>query len=537
MDGRFYRENPYGSARLGTQDDARRLDNPNGPVAVIGNTCLRLPDQEPGIIIGGAGSAKFSCLGAYQLVHPSTGSFFMLDVGGQYMSTSWHWNLAAGRDAYAVNPFGVSAYPDINHPVDLWSILQADDDLFDNAKRIIAMGVVNQDSKGENAWVGQSAKRWGSRIAMQKVLLEGRVTPRGFWETLNRIDTDDAFLKAIGRSSEGMPYNIYSTLVEMYAKKHNSEKEWGAIIGCLKDSFDWLSSPKAAAAVSGDADYLPELADPGKKVGVYYAQPSGSGTFNESLTRMVVGIAQLHCVRAGRGARPLFFIEEAVSCGGADFIKSAVSEFRKFFRTLLVYQSHGQLVHLMGKAGAEEIIDSCGMQLYMGGGIREISSARRLADTVGKVTIQLDDPMAQGNHRLRSEQARLAALLEGADPLKAAHIAGHEGAQSGQRRKSGRYALDPAEILGLKDEVLVISPGSGLPPVLANKLPAYWTNPAMAGRYGPDPLFPPLDRLGVQGRFFQRTRRFIREDVPRHLAHWPNHANGQVAYVQGYRTW
>ena len=345
----------------------------------------------------------------------------------------------------------------------------------------MGMGVVGQDAKGDNAWVAQGAKRWGTRIQIHQVLTEGRTIPAGFWNTLNRIETDDEYFKAIGRSAEGMPYEVHSTFVEMYSKKHNSEKEWGAIMGCLKDSFDFLSSPKVAASVSGTADYLSDVANPDKMVGVYYTPPSGSGKFNESLTRMVVGIAQLHCIRAGLGARPQFYLEEAATCGGADFIKSAVSEYRKYFRTLLVYQSFGQLEHLFGKAGAQEIIDSCGMQLYMGGGIRAIASAQQLADTVGKTTIHIDDPMAQGNHRLRAEQARLSALFDGTDPLKAAHLAAHERAQSLQRRKSGRYALDPAEILRLKDEVLVVSPGSGLPPLLANKLPAYWTNPAMAG--------------------------------------------------------
>lgn len=358
-----------------------------------------------------------------------------------------------------------------------------------------------------------------------------------FWHTLNRIETDDEYLKMLGRSSEGLPYEIYSTFVEMYAKKHTSEKEWGAIMGCLKDSFDWLSSPKVAKSVSGDADYLSDLANPHKKIGVYYVLPGGSGKLNESLTRMVVGIAQLHCARAGLGTRPLFYLEEAATCGGAEFIKSAVSEFRKYFRTILVYQSYGQLEHLFGKAGAQEIIDSCGMQLYMGGGIREISSAKRLADTVGKITIQIDDPMAQDSHRFKSQQAQLGVLFGGADPLQAAHQHQFERSQSQQQRKTGRYALDPAEILRLKNEVLVISPGSGLPPMLASKLPAYWTNSAMAGRYGPDPLFPPIDRVTVQGRFFKRTRRFIRKEVPEHLAHWPNHADGQIAYVQGYKTW
>lgn len=145
MDEQFYRDNPYGSARLGSADDAAKLNNPNGPVAMMEDTCIRFPDQEPSIIIGGAGSEKFSKLGAYQLVHPSTDSFFILDIGGQFMNVTWHWNLAENREAYALNAYGIGAYPEINHPVHLWGILKDDDYLFDNAKRIMAMGVIDQD--------------------------------------------------------------------------------------------------------------------------------------------------------------------------------------------------------------------------------------------------------------------------------------------------------------------------------------------------------------------------------------------------------
>lgn len=537
MDARFYRDNPYGSVGLASDEQFLSFNNPNGPVAMLDDKVLRFPDQEPSIVIGGAGSAKFSALGAYQLVHPSTHNFFILDVGGQYQSTTFHWNVAEGRKAYSINPYGISSYPDINHALNLWGILKEDEYLFDNAKRIMEMGVTDRDMGGDNAWVPKGAKRWGARILIVLVYLDGGVTPLSFWEALNTIETDGDYLKWLGRFAEDLPYKVYSNLVEMYAKKHNSEKEWGAIFGCLKDNFDWLSSPRVAESVSGEEDFLRDLGDPNKKVGVYYALPGGGSKFNESLTRMVVGIAQLHCVRAGMGARPLFYIEEAASLGAADFIKSAVSEYRKYFRTILIYQSYGQLEGLFGKAGAQEIIDSCGMQLYMGGGIREITSAQRLADTVGKITIHVDDAMAQAEHLHKSHQDWVDALLHGGDPVAAAHKQIHESRQSEQQRKIGRYAIDAAEILSLKDQVLVVSPGSGIAPILAQKLPAYWTNSAMGGRYGPDPLFPPLDRVVTQGRFFNRTRRFIREQVPEHMASWPNHSNGQIAYVQGYKTW
>ena len=90
----------------------------------------------------------------------------------------------------------------------------------------------------------------------------------------------------------------------------------------------------------------------------------------------------------------------------------------------------------------------------------------------------------------------------------------------------------------MKEQVLVLTPGLGLPPLLADKLLPYWENPAMAGRFGPDPLFPPLDRVTIQRRFWGKTtRRFIRQPVPKRLADRPNHINGEIAYVQGYKTW
>lgn len=537
-DNGFYSRYAHGSTEFGTEEDAKALSQGAGPVARLGHTIIRLRPEEPTLFIGGAGSGKGANLGVYQPVHPATGSFFLLDVSGQYMSTTWHYNLKAGREAYAINAEGVGAYPDINHPVHLWGIVKSDDYLFDNARRIAAMGLRNSDSKGDNAWVGQGARRWLTRLIVGLVLLEGRATPARLWALINQIDSDDDFLKAWGRSTEGLPYDVYSTLVEIYRKKQGSEKEYGAIMGKIKDDLDWLSSPKVAESISGREDYLALLGDPNRKVGIYYVLQGGSSKNMESLTRMVVGIAQLHCMRAGKGARPLFYLEEAATCGGADFIKQAVSECRKYFHTVLVYQSQGQLDFLFDKAGAQEIRESCGMQILLGGGIRDIHSARQIADTVGKATIYVNDPMAQADRAYKAESQWQEAMWQGKDPIEAARQYHHELSQSQQQRQAGRYAIDPAELMRLKNQVLVLTPGLGLPPLLADKLLPYWENPAMAGRYGPDPLFPPLDRVTIQRRFWGKTtRQFIRQSVPGHLADLPNHINGEIAYVEGYKTW
>ncbi len=150
----------------------------------------------------------------------------------------------------------------------------------------------------------------------------------------------------------------------------------------------------------------------------------------------------------------------------------------------------------------------------------------------------VDDPMAQADRAFHAENAQREAMWNGANPIDSARKYEHEICQSQTRRQAGRYAIDPAEMMRLKDQLLILTPGLGLPPILADKMPPYFKNAAMAGRYGPDPLFPPLNRVTINRRFWgQTTRRFIRENVPEHLANMPNHINGQIAYVERYRTW
>ena len=537
MDDQFYTENPYGSTRFGTEEDARALATGYGPVGVLGDTVIRFPEQEPTIVFGGAGCGKFSVLGGYQLAHPSTGSFIVLDPGGQFFSTSWHWNLAAGRKAYAINPFEIGAYPDINHPVDLWSYLKDDKFLFDNAEETAEAAIPESAKKTDNDWVEVDARRWFSTTLIEQVLLEGRVTPASVWEMINQVDASDEALSMWCRAAEGLPYDVYSNMIEIYNRKIGSPKEYGAIMSHIKSSLRLLTSPQVSASISGDTDFFQLLADPEEAVGIYIGIPSGKGKKMRSFVRMLFRAAITHCTTAGLGARPLFYIEEAAILGAADYVKQLFSELRKFARTVAVYQSQGQPKGLFGAAGAQEIIDSAGMQIYPGGGIRSIESARNVADTVGQATISLNDPMAQAERAYNSMKAQLDVVYEGADPLQAALEEQHEKAQSTQQRKVGRYAIDPAEVMKLSDKVLVLSPGTGPPPVVADKLPPYYLNRAMNGRWGPDPLFPPLDRVKLTGRFFDRKRRFITEDVPEHLSHWPQHNNGQISYVEGYKTW
>ena len=536
---RHHLDHPYGSSRLASEDELRPLTRGRSPIVRLGNTVIRFPRGVPVYVQGGAGSGKYSNLGSRVLADPANGSVFVLDIGGQYFSTSWHWNLALKREAYALNPFGCGAYPSINHPVNLWGILKDGPYLVDDAKRIARMGVTQTKAGGDNSWVGNEGVRWVKSLLIFLVLANGRATPASFWHLLNAIRSDDEAFKTFTRRAQVMTYGVYATLIEIYEKKHEAPREFGAVFGNLLDSFDWLSSPQVAASVSGDEDYLSDLTDPNRNVVIYFVIPGGSAKDNESLTRMAVVSAQLHCVRANNGHTPLFYLEEAAVCGPAEFLLSAASEFRKYADTVFVYQSYGQPVANFGKAGAQTLFESCGLQVYLGGGVRDIDSAQRLARTLGKTTISVNDPMVQARHAHQAEEAALDRLYRGDDPIRSLDRYDYERAQSQRQRKMGRDLIDPAEMMSLKDQVLIVSPGSGVPPILADKLLPYWKSPAMAGRYGPDPAHASdLTRVTIPRRLLGSTqRKFIRRPAPAHLAHWPNHISGEIAYVRGFRTW
>lgn len=543
FDDDFYNRFRHGSTELNQHsDELCRMSN-RRPVAIAAHDGIirSLESREPTIIFGGAGSGKFAHFGAYQLVHPSMleQNYFLLDIGGQFMSVMWHWNLAMGRNAYAINPHGASAYPDINHPVHLWGFLKDGAQLFDKCRENSANILTESEMEGDNAWVGQDAKRWLTRMKTSLVKLEGVVKPNRLWWLINTIEVDNEFLTSWVRLCKDLPNAEHSIFTEIYRNKKCSEKAYSAVMGKIKSDLDWLSSKTVADSISGDDDYLALLDDPNARIGVHHVLRGGSTKSSQGYVRAVVSAVQQNCIMADKGARPLVYLEETASCGKADFVIDSTSQYRKYFEFLMVYQSLGQLIRLFGKAGAQEILENCGMQIYMGGGIRSYESARGLADSAGYKTIDVDMSMTQADRAFNAERLIMDACWNDMDMMEAAYTIEHEFMQSRQQQKQSRYAIDPAELMRLKNQVMILTPGMGLQPTLGYKLLPYWKNPAMAGRYAPDPLFPPLDRVKIKRKYFwgSKTRKFIRTPVPAHLAGWPNHSNGEVAYVEGYKTW
>ena len=82
-------------------------------------------------------------------------------------------------------------------------------------------------------------------------------------------------------------------------------------------------------------------------------------------------------------------------------------------------------------------------------------------------------------------------------------------------------------------QILMIS-GKDLDPVFAQKR-AYFEQPDMAGQFMPNPMHPPANKVSVPGLIGKRWRNVITEEVPPHLAHYPQYKDGKISYIRGYR--
>ena len=89
----------------------------------------------------------------------------------------------------------------------------------------------------------------------------------------------------------------------------------------------------------------------------------------------------------------------------------------------------------------------------------------------------------------------------------------------------------PEEVMNLGSDRAVFLHEDVKYPILLDRKP-YWTQRHLAGLYLPNSYHPPLDRVTVQTRWGQRTRRVITEQVPERFAHLPQYRDGVWSRVE-----
>lgn len=231
-------------------------------------------------------------------------------------------------------------------------------------------------------------------------------------------------------------------------------------------------------------------------------------------------------------------IDEAAQLGSFPEISDFYSIGRGFgLCPVCVYQDIGQIRKNLGPTGAMTLSASADLEVYLGGGISDLETARMLSAKLGNQTLELEDHLVQQRAERSRKEALYNAFFGRGDAVRTGAALKALDYEQQHKRKLSRPLRTPEEILGLpQSQALVLALGYGVPPFVADKTP-YFTNKAYRGLYAPNPYFDrDLTSVNVPGSWGGRKAlRVIREPVPASHAHLPQYQSGEWTFIEGHR--
>lgn len=352
-----------------------------------------------------------------------------------------------------------------------------------------------------------------------------------FYDLVNLIGTPSGWDAVMQRMVSMPDSDIRRVAEEMDSKRREAPKEYSGIVGSLYEAVQALSIPAIRETLSGSDFSLEALCQ--QDCNVYLVIPAEYLGLLAPVQRVIFGTAILYKNRNPAAPGVLLVVDEAAQLGNFEALLRAYSYGRGMgLRTWSFWQDPGQITRNYGHTALSGFVGSSQCRQFFG--VRDFDTARLASQMLGNQTLEFDDKLRQ--HAARTETARIVhGLLAGGDPLAAGIGLAHATYASRHRTKQARALMTPDELLGMpEDEQVLFISGLNLPPVRANKRP-YFTCPEMAGGYLPNPYHPPHDRVPIAGRTGIKWLPVVREPVPAHLTHWPQHQSGQWTYVAGHK--
>ncbi|EEE37843.1 hypothetical protein RKLH11_1681 [Rhodobacteraceae bacterium KLH11] len=180
--------------------------------------------------------------------------------------------------------------------------------------------------------------------------------------------------------------------------------------------------------------------------------------------------------------------------------------------------------------GAKELILSSSAATLMFALRGDWESCLDCSRRLGIQTLAYDDTLAQ-QRAVHARNQALHSLIGGGDPMQAAFAVSQHNFEQTHQTKQRRDLQTPDEIMNMRNDRAYLFHEDVSYPIEIERRP-FWLSRELAGLYHPNPYFPPLDRVTVQTRWGQRTRRVITESVPERFAHLPQYRHGMWSRVE-----
>ncbi|NJO33343.1 MAG: type IV secretory system conjugative DNA transfer family protein, partial [Rhodospirillales bacterium] len=265
----------------------------------------------------------------------------------------------------------------------------------------------------------------------------------------------EATLKTMQASSSPRVRDVAGQLL----RSLDVEETSNILSNILKGTEPW-GAGGAAAAVSGWSDFdLQRFYR--ERQSLYLIVPEELLSVYAGVLRVMVGLAMNAVFRAGRLAappphRPLFLLDECAALGYLEPLEKGMGYLRAYGRAMLIFQDVHQLEATYPRA--RSIIANSAVQVAFA--VNDDATARMLSERLGQTTVT----------------SRSSGMSQPWDALL------HHQAQAGFA-EAGRALLDPAEILRLPREAVLVFMGGVLRrPVLATRL-VYFLDKRFKGRF------------------------------------------------------
>lgn len=519
---------PFGSARFAVPEEIARAGlfarEPHSLlVGFVGKQPLWYSDMGGLLTVAGPRSGKGRDLLLYNIcqgIHAPT--MIILDIkGGELASVSrnqtddrkfciyWNPRKVGGLPAHRINPL---------------DYINADNPNLVSETKTFIVNAMPPSGAAQSVYFEGRAHEMVEGMVLTIVKRDGVLAYPALYEAVNLLVCGgDAWLDFAFEMSESGFDIAMRVEEEIAASRQDSSGGFKGVLDEITRAFACLSDPVLLESVSPPYDF--SFADLVKSDQAYNVYLMPDANFVEAwspIIRSMFVAAQVYKSRSPAAPRQTWVLDELGQLGKFPLAEKAFTrDAGTGIRPWGIFQSVKQTKALTTD-GDSILPASAALQTWFG--IRDEGTASLLSRMIGQETLRYEDRRAQEAARhARMKMAQI--VMQGGNPFQAAIELSHHARLAEIPHVKGRPLRSTDELLGLPGNKMVVFADGLAHPILADRIP-YYEHPSMAGRYHPNPFFPPETHVQVATKRGPQWWPVITERVPQRFAHYPQYKDG-----------
>jgi len=524
---------PFGSACFAEPEEIARAGlftkHPHSLLAgFFMGRAIWYSDMGGAMCVAGPRSGKLRDLLAYNIcrgIH--TPSMVILDIKGELAAISqdqtpdrkfclyWNPQELHGLPQHRINPLG--------H-------LHKNSRTLISDMKVFAENALSPSGSAQSIYFEGRAREFIEAIGLTIALCDGVLSYPALYRAINLLVAGgEAWLDFAFEMSEANVEFVRRIEAEIAAAREDSSGGFKGIIGEISRAFACLSDPDLMSSVSPPySTNLNQIFETDQSYQLYLMPPGELVTAWASIIKSFIVAIRTLKARAPAAPRITIVLDEIGNLGAFPLALGLFTRDAGLgIRPWGFWQSTAQMKSL--GSGAETIIPaSSALQNWFG--VRDDITAKALSARLGSETLQYVDEQRRET-ALHAKRKAAQAVFCGEDPFKTAMELAHHARMAELPALKQRALRTQDEILGLPSDKQIIFADGLTHPILADRIP-YYQQPFMAGRYHPNPYFPPGTHVQVRSQRGYAWRPVITEPVPKAFAHYPQYVDGIWSYIR-----